>query len=144
MAKDKKTYEAPSQAPPIKTEIAHSHSTDDWLHDWHNIVFPLRNGATLQAYKPKIEKYINSWLDLVNDVDQHGRKFKLRDFEFHPVGISGREFKVIAKALPVEETGSVISEPNINKTKSTGGGGLPGEKPGGQHLTPTPPPPPPK
>ena len=91
---------------------------NEWLHDWHHIIFPLRNGASIQDYKPKIEKYIKVWLDLVNDIDLNGTKYKLKDFDFVPVGIGSSEFKVVAtpEEIPL----------------------LP------SHLIPPPPPPPPR
>ena len=80
MANEKKTYNGPAKAP-NKKPAAHIHP-DEWLHEWHHIVFPLRNGTTLPNYKPKIEKYIKDWLDLLNDITPDGKKYKLKDFEF--------------------------------------------------------------
>jgi hypothetical protein len=83
-------------------------------------------------------------LDLVADVHDSGKKFKMTEFEFRPVGVSGSEFKVVATAVSIDDAPSGSVLPNISKTKPGSGGGLPGEKPAGTHLTPPPPPPPPR
>ncbi len=145
MTEENKTHQAPKPAPSDNTKgsTPHAHPTHEWLSGWHQMVFPLRNGATLREYKPRIEKYIKAWVELINDVDPNGRKFKLRDFDFVPIGISTAQFKVVGNPELISNTPVGTANPQVlKKTEGSGGGGLPGEKPAGQHLIPPPPPPP--
>lgn len=143
MAQKDDTYKTP-KAPPTNSKDLNPHliPTHEWLEDWQIIKFPLRNGGTLGNYKPKIEKYIKDWIDLYNDVDLNGKKFKMKDLTFVPVGSTNNEFRVVANPEEIHDPLEVIGGQAMKKTNPGGGGVSPGEKPDFKHLIPPPPPPP--
>lgn len=128
MADHPHIYDTPNQdTTTTKGPVDHAVS-DEWLHDWHQFEFPLRNGTTRQQYKPKIEKYIKDWLDLITDIEANGKKYKLEDFDIVLDDTSGK-FKA---------TGKAVEDPPVPVVV------VAGEPAGGGHILPTPPPPPPK